>query len=226
MIKPTLYIVPMIHNKKETLGIVPLIKKAGEQHGWPEGVVQVGIQFVENLWSSYIPKFWHEIETKISEAGLFEETAKVKVYSDGFPVGFSEKRMVKIISPKRLDSPLIDLILKLKDRGAKIRGTESLRLLNRRSKLASNLATKKANRSKLKMTIKESDKFIANKILSDLKGGEKGVLFIGASHNVQSFLKSGKKGLTVSVIKPITPIPNLETGLREALTKAGFSDFL
>lgn len=139
-----------------------------------------------------IGRFWQELEAEVD--GLDLEMSKLHIYQDGLPcAGELGERIVRETAAK--GSRNYQIVQKLVDRGARIEATESVPLLRQeygyikafldaKTPEARVRAEAEYNRVKDKL-LEERDMFIASAINSTLPDGETGLLFIGASHNVQ-----------------------------------------
>jgi hypothetical protein len=154
-----------------------------------EGVSKIGRQRWEDN-QRRIEKFWEEVEVEVDRLGL--ELDKVRIYQDGLPcAGELGERIVRETAEK--GSKNYQIIRRLMDRGARIEATESPDLLRQEyghikaileAKTDQERAETAARYDQVKDRLMEDrDAFIAQTISSTLKGGETGLLFIGASHN-------------------------------------------
>ncbi len=156
------------------------IEKLG-QEGWERNVNQV-----ERLWT--------DIEQTIQRLALPRE--RVRLYQDGLPVCGSELEIVTELA--RAGSRNHQLLLRLREKGATIMGTESSDLLVEEYQLikevfASNKQRvsdrKDSPRNALRDSLlKRRDQFIACRINGTLLSGETGVLFLGVLHSVEAWL--------------------------------------
>lgn len=147
----------------------------------------------EDGYHSCASYFWKEVKEKVKkELNGFK---KVKVYQDGLP-DTQEKLVDKIIN--QVKSPNYQLLGFLKDKGAKILGTEDPELLKEEYNFISQILkgrdeeskkkTKQAYENRASPLLVERDCYIARRIDKTLNKGELGILFIGAAHEIEDKL--------------------------------------
>ena len=180
----TLLYVPIIHTSSD-LG--SLAKDVTER-----GIVELGqevwnehLKTVEGFWNAILLYFMY-----IDELGL-------KIYQDGM-VAEGEIGQKIVEEGTRLGSKNYELVARLLKQGAILIKTEDFNLVKEERDRLLTLTKAKSVTQKLIAFIKyklvknrllnKRDRFIAQRINETLNDGERGVLFIGAFHNVKNFL--------------------------------------
>jgi hypothetical protein len=180
----TLFYVPVIHTSSD-LG--SLAKDVAER-----GMVELGqevwnehLKTVEGFWNAILLYFMY-----IDELGL-------KIYQDGM-VAEGEIGQKIVEEGTRLGSKNYELVARLLKQGAILMKTEDFNLVKEERDRLLTLTKAKSVTQKLIAFIKyklvkngllnKRDRFIAQRINETLNDGERGVLFIGAFHNVKKFL--------------------------------------
>lgn len=153
-----------------------LVSKLGEQ--WWE----LNLNLVDQVWTA--------IETTL--AGLNLRYELVRIYQDGLPICGHELRIVTELA--RAGSRNHQLLLRLRQRGATIMGTESAELLVEeyqlaRALVASSVAGGEQARTPPEQGLARSllerrDEFIAQRINLTLKTRETGIVFLGLLHSL------------------------------------------
>lgn len=176
---------PIIHTQADMGALSQAIKdmtiqKLG-QEGWERNV-------------SLIDEIWTRIEEAIDSWSL--PYGKVRLYQDGLPVCGREAEIVTELA--RAGSRNHRLLLRLKERGATLMGTESAQLLVEEYQLVKRVLDaadpQKAShlearyQAKSQALLKERDKAIAERINDTLGAGEIGLLFLGMLHSLGDWL--------------------------------------
>ena len=156
----------------------------------------------EDVWKGHIRTiegFWDSIMDYFDS---LEMSSGMKIYQDGMVAdGDMGQKIVEDCA--KSGSRNYELVSRLLKRGAVLQKTEDLKLvLEERDKLLC-ITNAKSNFQRILAFIrykfakgkllKKRDQFIANRINETLKSEEKGILFIGASHNVGNGLDSDIK---------------------------------
>ncbi|MBI3939350.1 MAG: hypothetical protein HY315_00810 [Acidobacteria bacterium] len=142
--------------------------------------------------ASVVDQLWAEIERAIDSLPLSYN--KVHIYQDGLPVCDRELDIVTELAKAGSRNHL--LLLRLKERGAHIMGTESSELLVEEYgliKAASNasvkpVAIKHRQRTLGNSLLQRRDRYIAERINNTLRHGQTGILFLGMAHSPQRWL--------------------------------------
>jgi hypothetical protein len=176
---------------------VPIIHTEADLGSIGEEVARRGVrEYGEALWKSYeetVLSFWDAV------ADYFDsiEAAGLRIYQDGM-VAQGELGLTIVNEAVKTGSRNYQIIAELIRKGAILEKTEDLALVkeerdwilritqakNRAQKFDAALKYKHAKNTLLE----KRDKFIATQINGSLLQGERGVLFIGAYHNVRKWL--------------------------------------
>lgn len=143
--------------------------------------------------TAMVSNFWQEAKEKVKQ--YINGITRVKVYQDGLPD--TQKKLVeKIIS--QVQSPNYELLRSLKEKGAKVFGTEDPELLKDEYEFITQIFREQdeMKKNKLKQIYKNQagellakrDTYIANRIDKTLNKDELGILFIGAAHAIEEKL--------------------------------------
>lgn len=177
-----LYIFPIIHTDVELGSLAPELKK---QMIRKKGLAE---------WKRHeatIEHFWDNIERKLRIMNL--DNDEVHIYQDGFHTGMDSVQMVEDLAARGSRNYL--LIQSLVNQGAKLVGTENPDLVLKEYELTKGGDREsKINASEL---LRQRDVFIAQRIVETLPEDKTGILFIGAKHNVASFLPGDIKTTTI-----------------------------
>lgn len=181
MTSRTLFYLPIIHSQSEMgeLGqsIMKITLRKLGMEAWQRKVDMVA-------------QFWSGIEDIVfNELALPYSTTRV--YQDALPVCDKELEIVTDIA--RMGSLNHQLLLRLKDAGATIMGTESPELLVEEYRLAKNvlgagtvrqaIALEASQKTASEHILARRDAFIAARIADTLQEGETGILFLGMLHD-------------------------------------------
>jgi hypothetical protein len=181
----TLICIPIIHTQADMGALSgPIqrlkVKRLGRK-GWERTV-----NLVDQLWS--------EIEQAIESLALPYE--RVRLYQDGLPVCGREVEIVAELA--KAGSRNHRLLLRLKEKGATIMGTESSELLVEEYQLVKEVfasgkpqvATRgEARRKALEDSLlKRRDQYIGRRVNGTLLRGETGLIFLGMLHSVGPWL--------------------------------------
>ena len=187
--------VPIVHTQADMgalnepiqrLKVRKLGKKAWEQN----------IEMVKNLWT--------EIERATESLALPYE--RVRLYQDGLPVCGHEWEIVTELA--KAGSRNYQLLLKLKEKGATLMGTESSEFLVEEYQLAKQVLVENTPRDCMQPAVQwkslqdsllqRRDQFIGRRISETLLNGETGLLFVGMLHSVEPWLDPD-----IQVLRPI-----------------------
>ncbi len=176
---------------------VPIVHSQTDLGPIEERVRQVYIEKGgEEAWKASreaVAEFWTAIEKAVD--GLRLDYRKVRLYQDGLPVCGQEERIVRDLAQQ--GGANFRLLLKLRERGAAIEGTEDPDLLRREYELiltvlppgAGGAGTDNAERAAVfRDLLDKRDRFIAQRIDKTLQAGETGILFLGALHHTTEML--------------------------------------
>lgn len=170
-------------DKQRKLLIVPIVHTK-EDMGSLGGRIPVG-----NGYSSMTQKFWEEVKARLKK--YINGAKRLKVYQDGLPDTKMEL-VDRIIED--VESPNYKLLRLLKEKGAKVLGTEDPRLIRKEYEFIYQIFGAKDEETKNRIRkvyegqgselLARRDSYIAGRIDRTLKKGDLGILFIGAAHEV------------------------------------------
>jgi len=179
-----LLFVPIIHTEADLGSAAPAIgRRSASLWG-------------EKRWAQHkavVSEFWQRVADYLSHI----EAADLRIYQDGLLAGGELGRRIVEEGAKR-GSKNYEIILDLMKRGAEIRATEDASLLKEEYEHISRLTQAKSpahgmpthmeyESHKERLTNKR-DRFVAKTINETLGEGEVGILFMGAYHDVISYL--------------------------------------
>jgi hypothetical protein len=201
----TLISIPIIHTQADMGALSePIqrlkVKRLGRK-GWERNV-------------DLIDRLWAQIEQAIESLVLPYE--RVRLYQDGLPVCGREVEIVTELA--KAGSRNHRLLLRLREKGGTLMGTESSELLVEEYQLVKEtlrarkprvMGREEARREALKASLlKRRDQYIARRINDTLLGGETGLIFLGMLHSVGPWLDRD-----IRVVCPIRP--SLNRGVKE-----------
>jgi len=211
----TLLYVPIIHTSADLGSLAQAVQK--------RGIANLG----EDAWMEHlktIDGFWDAI------AGYFDsiDVSGTKIYQDGLVADgeIGEKIVEEGI---RLGSKNYELVSRLLQRGAILIKTEDVKLVKAEHEHLTAMTKEQSRTRKLlafgkyklvkDRLLNQRDAYIAKRIDETLDNGEKGILFIGAYHNVKSKLPADihiiEMKNTEKVRKYQALIPFIETNQNE-----------
>ena len=153
--------------------------------------------------SEMVNRLWTQIEQTLE--GLAISYERVRVYQDGLPVCGHELEIVSELA--KAGSRNHQLLLKLKEKGATIMGSESSELLVEEYQLLqqafsaprSKVPARVASQGRiLDSLLQRRDQFLAARIDATLQQGETGLLLLGMLHSVELWLAKD-----IRVVRPI-----------------------
>lgn len=176
-----------MHNHQRKLLIVPILHTKEDM-----GSLGNHLSMTDG-YTAIVSNFWREVRERVKQ--YINGFARVKVYQDGLPD--TQKELVeKIIN--EVQSPNYELLRFLKEKGAKVFGTEDQELLKKEYKFISQIIREhdEIKKNKLKQVYENQagellvkrDAYIANQIDKTLNSGDLGILFIGAAHDIKDKL--------------------------------------
>lgn len=209
-----LLIIPVFHSEAEMGSVKHEMKGISEK------------TFGREKWErhrKYVKNFWEKVETSLEKRLNKVDISKVKIYQDGQVVdGYFGRKIVEEIASA--GSKNHQIILGLVKKGAVLMKTESFELLKEEYTFIKRIMGKKSRDAEVAAAVykkrkdsllKERDRYIAKNIEKTLKNGEFGILFIGATHNVESQLPS-----SISV-EYLEDVRDISSNLLEMLKGAG-----
>jgi hypothetical protein len=154
---------------------------------------------------------WTRIEQAIESLAL--PYKRVRLYQDGLPVCGREVEIATELA--KAGSRNHGLLLRLREKGATIMGTESSELLVEEYQLIKEdfasgkprVATREEPRRKAlrDSLLKRRDEYIARRVNETLGAGETGLIFLGMLHSVGSWLDKD-----IRVVYPVQPLSRRE----------------
>jgi len=195
----TLLYVPVIHTSADLGAIAKDVNK--------RGIIDLG----EAVWREHgrtVAGFWDAL------AAYFDpiDVSGMKIYQDGM-VADGEVGQKIIEEGVKSGSRNYEILSKLLNRGAMLVKTENLQfVMEERDRLLDITKAKSTSRkliafAKYKLLknrlLKKRDKFINGRIEETLNQGEKGIIFIGAYHNIKDILA---KTIMIKEIKDIQKV--------------------
>ncbi len=181
----TLFYVPIIHTSADLGSLASDVNKIGIRDLGPD-VWREYLKTVEGFWDSLAHYFeYDEWQAKIYQDGMMAEgEIGQRIVEEGIKTG----------------SRNYELVSRLISRGAILMRTEGFNLLREERDRLLAMTQAKSITQKLLAYLKykllknrllnKRDRFIAQRIDETLNKGEKGILFIGAYHNVKKYLPS------------------------------------
>jgi len=195
----TLLYVPIIHTEADLGSVGGDMAKRGLR------------EFGETLWKRHqetVLGFWDAI------AGYFDsiEASGIKIFQDGM-LADGETGIAIVREVVKTGSRNYQIISRLIEKGAILAKTEDIDLVRKERDWILKITQAKSRAQKLDAAMKfklakkslldKRDKFIAKQINDTLQEGERGILFIGAFHNVRKWLQ---KDIVVEEIKDINKV--------------------
>jgi hypothetical protein len=178
-----------------TLLLVPIVHTPAEMGFAQEAVRELKRRIFGPQWTrryeAEVNRFWDELEQRVTQLKVD------RVYNDSLPIGGEAGRdLVEKIAAA--GSRNYQLLSRLVAGGAQLEATEDPCLLQeevdyiQRIVTATSLAAKEAlaeqHKQRLSDLIVERDRYMARRIHESLRDGETGMIFLGASHDIQPFL--------------------------------------
>jgi len=173
---------------------IPIIHSAVELGSLSESVKAHYAKVVgESIWrrrEQAVGELWKYIRKEVQALHL--EDRRARIYQDGLPVcGFTEKIVRELAEA---GSSNHQLIMELIEQGAALEGTEDPQLLMEeyhmhKQNMESHSASDQACEERVRQAehlLKARDAYIAKRIDATLKPGETGLVFLGASHSLDT----------------------------------------
>jgi len=197
--------VPIIHTSADLGSLAKYVTK--------RGIADLG----EPFWQEHqkaVYKFWDCLMRYFD----FKDVSGVKIYQDGM-VAEGEVGEKIVEETAKAGSKNYELVSKLLKRGAILVKTESFKLVKEERDRLFNITQAKSIVEKLiafigyKLTkgglLNKRDNLIAKRIDETLQHGEKGILFIGAYHNIKDKLSKSIQVREIKDIKKVREYQNL-----------------
>jgi len=197
-------------NANRTLICIPIIHTPADMGALSEPIQRLKVKKLgKRIWEQNIEmvkSFWTEIEQATESLDLPYE--RLRLYQDGLPVCGHEGEIVTDLA--KAGSRNYQLLLKLKEKGAILMGTESAELLVEEYQLAKQVVSEELSQGSTRQAarwqslqdflLKRRDQFIGRRISETLLAGETGLLFVGMLHAVDPWLDED-----IQVTQPIRP---------------------
>ena len=183
---------------QRTLILIPIIHTQADLGALSEPIQRLKVaKLGKKNWArnlKLVNELWSHIEQTLESLALSYE--RVRVYQDGLPVCGHELEIVSELA--KAGSRNHQLLLKLKEKGATIMGTESPELLVEeyqllqqafsvpRSKVPAQVPPR--GRSVQDSLLQRRDQYLGARINATLRKGETGLLLLGMLHSVESCL--------------------------------------
>jgi len=178
-----------------TLLLVPIVHTPAEMGFAQQAVREIkaqlyGLQRVKR-YEAEVSRFWNELEARLSDQTIN------RVYNDSLPLGGEAGREF-VARIAAAGSRNYRLLARLVAKGAQLEATEDASLLREEVDYLQRLvgALSLAEKTELASTYKrrlqtlmqERDRYIAGQINTSLRHGERGLIFLGESHDIRSYL--------------------------------------
>ncbi|MBZ5513730.1 MAG: hypothetical protein LAN62_02595 [Acidobacteriia bacterium] len=195
-------------SEERTLIYIPIIHTQADMGALREPIQRLKVKRLGRIgWErnvSLVDKLWAKIEQALE--GLVLPYERVRLYQDGLPVCGHEAEIVAELATA--GSRNHRLLLRLREKGATIMGTESSELLVEEYQLVKEAfasgnpqvaCREEARRRALRDSLlKRRDQYIAERVNATLRIGETGLIFLGMLHSVAPWLEKD-----IRVIHPI-----------------------
>ena len=189
---------PKVASARRVLICIPIVHTQADMGALNEPIQRLKVKKLgKKMWEhnlELVKDFWTQIEQ--ATQGLALSYEKVRLYQDGLPVCVHELEIVTDLA--KAGSRNYQLLLKLKEKGATLMGTESSELLLEEYQLVKQVFTGEMSRGPSGQAarakhlqhslLQRRDQFMARRISQTLLGGETGLLFVGMLHSVEPWL--------------------------------------
>jgi hypothetical protein len=189
---------PALPSSRRVLICVPIIHTQADMGALNEPIQRLKVKKLgRKIWErnlALVNDFWTKIEQATEQLELPYE--RVRLYQDGLPVCGRESEIVTDLA--KAGSRNHQLLLKLKQKGAVLMGTESAELLVEEYQLAKQVLAEEMSKGSARPAaqgktlqdslLKRRDQFIGHRISQTLLTGETGLLFVGMLHSVEPWL--------------------------------------
>ena len=199
---------PTVPSDRRVLLCIPIVHTQADMGALNEPIQRLKVKKLgKKTWEhnlELVKNFWTQIE-QVTE-GLALPYERVRLYQDGLPVCGREWDIVTDLA--KAGSRNYRLLLKLKEKGAILMGTESSELLVEEYQLAKQVFAEEMPPGPARQTaqgkslqdslLKRRDQFIGRRISQTLLSGETGLLFVGMLHSVEPWLDKD-----IQVLRPV-----------------------
>lgn len=201
---------PVVPSRRALI-CVPIIHTQADMGALNEPIQRLKVKKLgKKTWErnlELVNDFWTEIEQATENLALPYE--RVRLYQDGLPVCGRESEIVTDLA--KAGSRNHQLLLKLKEKGAILMGTESAELLVEEYQLVKQVFAEEMSRGSARQAaqgrtlqdslLKRRDQFIGRRISQTLLAGETGLLFVGMLHSVEPWLDQD-----IQVLRPVRQV--------------------
>jgi hypothetical protein len=168
--------------------LVPIVHEPADMGSGALDLLRQTVRLAgERRWTAHqrvIARYWERVGEHLRTL----DAGRLRIYQDGLPVGGEAGRRIVAEAAAR-GSRNHGLLLALVERGAELRETEEVALLVReRARAARGGEDPEDARGDGDALLVERDRAMARRIDASLRPGEIGVLFVGASHQVERWL--------------------------------------
>ena len=182
----------IVHSQADLGSVAERLRATSNQklsaQGWRKHQQQVAA-----FWRRLRAELMERVEKELAGAGW----EKLRIYQDGMPAGGeTARRIVEEVAEK--GSLNYQMLRELLKRGASLEKTEHAGLLREEYGMIRQIVAaagavereqaRRIYRRRSEALLAQRDRFIAKRIDQTLKEGELGLLFVGASHRVRSYL--------------------------------------
>ena len=192
---------------RRTLILIPIIHTEADMGALREPIqrmkaAKLGKKSLERNFE-LVNRLWTQIEQTLE--GMAIPYEQLRIYQDGLPVCGRELEIVSELA--KAGSRNHQLLLKLKEKGATIMGTESSELLVEEYQLLqqafseprSKVPARTVSQGRiLDSLLERRDQFLAARINTTLQQGETGLLLLGMLHSAELWLAKD-----IRVVRPI-----------------------
>ncbi len=183
-----LLIIPIIHSEKEMGSLRGDISEIIDQKFGKEQ---------RDIHRAAVARFWEDLRALILDILSEVPGSSIRIYQDGIPAG--GELGIRLVTLGAADGiPNHQVVLLLIRQGATLEKTENPVLLKEEYDIVKSIITAKTGQERELQSEKhkkrlydltiERDRYIAHRIAESLKEGELGILFIGATHEVRSYI--------------------------------------
>jgi hypothetical protein len=170
--------------------LIPIIHSSVDLGSLSESVKDYYLKkFGQSVWNQreeMVTKLWNDIQEIINILDI--DYKKTRIYQDGLPVcGFEQQIVGELASA---GSSNHQIILSLVGKGATVMGTEDPQLLIEEYQLQKHAKdeffSQQSQMEETARLLEVRDRFIVKRIDETLQTGETGLLFLGASHRLDT----------------------------------------
>jgi hypothetical protein len=195
----------------KTLIYVPVIHSNADLGSLAKDVTQRGLKLGTDVWRQYIKTvegFWDSIARYFD----FVNVAGVRIYQDAM-IADGEIAKQIIDNGVKAGSQNYELVARLINRGAILEKTEDFKLVKKERDSLLAITQARSTFCKLSALVKyklikgrllnKRDRFIAKRIDETLREGERGIIFIGAFHNLNETLSKNYRIIEIKNTKKV-----------------------